>query len=189
MTRDQAYWISPSGKIIDVVNVENRESGDSSTLHIGAIVRDPEIFGLTKEEVQKVYDKYGETVGSEHKAREDILIMAMNIGWIRVRYYSRKSYWTIQFNGDFSTRKKENIWSFLVKGSKLDDGEGIDGVSMHKDDFVYVTNGAGEIVLKPDRIVVVASEIFPKENKLPSSLGKLFEGMRIVNPRNYKINS
>ena len=72
--RGTGYWISPSGEVIRVLDI-----------HISTITRHPDKFGFTSDELSKFYEDAGEPVGSEGKAREKIMLSAMQSGWIRVR--------------------------------------------------------------------------------------------------------
>lgn len=76
-----AYWISPKGEVVPV-----------KSTHIDVIIDNPTKFGLTSSEIQSLYDKYGEVLGQEGKAREDIIIQVVKSGWIRVRRYRNDGY-------------------------------------------------------------------------------------------------
>ncbi len=62
-----AYWISPKGEIIPV-------SGPSGSCHIQAVINNPQTFGLDLDYIKDVYDKHNEELGSEGKAREEIIL-------------------------------------------------------------------------------------------------------------------
>lgn len=83
------YWISPSGV---VSRVDSR--------HIDEICNNPEKFGISLNMIKKIYKKYKEGVGSEGKAREEIVLRLINSGWIRIRQYhqSRSMPWSVNFN-------------------------------------------------------------------------------------------
>ena len=96
MARDgKAFWYK-NGKIIEVKN-----------LHITDVCENHDIFGLSKEYIQSVYDLFGEPWGSEGRAREKIMIEVMKQGWIRIRQSIGRegSRWTIQFD-DYEKRQK-----------------------------------------------------------------------------------
>jgi len=76
-----AYWISRYGDVIEV-----------GTNHIDTVIKNPKKFGYTSEDIQKIYDKYGEALGREGKAREEIILDLINKGWIRVRRYKNEGY-------------------------------------------------------------------------------------------------
>ncbi len=78
-----AFLLSPSGDLIHVA--QN---------HISTVIADPERFGLTKEEIQTVYDRHGEKIGVEGEARKELLLRIVADGWIRIRRYPNK-YWSI----------------------------------------------------------------------------------------------
>jgi hypothetical protein len=69
------WWLSPKGEILNV-------KGES---HVDEILREPEKFETTREHVLETYQKYGERVGLEGQAREELMKEAMEKGWIRVR--------------------------------------------------------------------------------------------------------
>lgn len=97
MSRDgKAFWYK-NGKIIEV-----------KTYHIEDVCDNYEIFGLSKEYIQSLYDLYHEEWGTEGKAREQIMIELMEKGWIRIRETISRdgSKWTIQFD-DYKKRKKD----------------------------------------------------------------------------------
>jgi len=97
-----AFFISPKG---DLIRVSDR--------HIRDVVSYPEKFGLTQNYIEDVHAKYGEKIGSEGDAREEILIKLVHKGWIRIREYYNK-YWSVQVP-NMSRKVKEHLWDFAVK--------------------------------------------------------------------------
>lgn len=97
-----AYWISPSGNIIPVL--EN---------HMKYVSSHPEKFNLTTLKIKSLYRKYKEPLGLEGKAREQILINILQQGWIRVRLVNRPEYWSIQ-TYTWNTKIKNNIWNWMI---------------------------------------------------------------------------
>ena len=81
-----AWWISPEGKILALSKGET---------HIGKVIENPQTFGYTLERIEKIYADYGEPMGSEYRAREQIIKDIFSKGWIRIRCH--KTYYTIQF--------------------------------------------------------------------------------------------
>lgn len=71
--------VDPSGEIVPLYG-----GG-----HIQTVLAKPELFGLTLADIQAVYDKYGEHLGIEGKARDEILVDTFKQGWMRVNYYDR----------------------------------------------------------------------------------------------------
>lgn len=69
------WWISPEAEIVSV----------QTSTHISEIISFPEKFGLTREEIEETYQKHGERLGLEGKAREEIMQKVMSQGWIRAR--------------------------------------------------------------------------------------------------------
>ena len=99
-----AYWISPRGQIIDV-----------PTRHITNVLENPKQFGLDKPYIVNLYKKHKEPMGLEGKAREEIMILLMKGGWLRVRRSVNE--WVIQ-SWALSDKGKNNIWDFVVHSMK-----------------------------------------------------------------------
>ena len=57
--------------------------------HVGFIIKYPYRFNLTKDDITLLYEHYGEPVGSEKQAREDLVRIAASQGWVRVRRYAK----------------------------------------------------------------------------------------------------
>jgi len=107
---NQAYWISPSGAIIDV---EQR--------HINTIISHPDKFGLNRTDIEKLYKKYKEPMGHEGKAREEIMQGLLKKGWVRLRYIARNDKWILQ-TSKLSSRVKDYIFDWaadLLKARKI----------------------------------------------------------------------
>jgi len=83
-----AYWISPTGKILPI-HEDN---------HIAQVIKNPTAFNMTIEEVEKIYDKENETMGSEGKAREKIILFLIRRGWIRIRRYYRPDMFSVNIS-------------------------------------------------------------------------------------------
>jgi hypothetical protein len=81
----QAYFISPFGSLIYVI-----------TSHIDTVIKDPEAFGCTDEEIKRIYDGFGEPIGLEGKARSFILKRLIQKGWIRIMKYN--NHWVVSLN-------------------------------------------------------------------------------------------
>lgn len=79
-----AFWVSPRGKFLDA----------GRDLHIGMVIKQPETFGLTRRYIDQLHEKYGEQVGQEGDAREEIMLDLMKQGWIRIRRY--QNHYSIQ---------------------------------------------------------------------------------------------
>lgn len=77
-----AFFISPKGEIIR-----------TPIKHITAVIRNPEKFGLNRDVIEFIHRQYGEKIGQEGKAREQILISLFNQEWIRIREY--RNFWTV----------------------------------------------------------------------------------------------
>ena len=110
MSLPQAFWISPVGKVEGV-----------GTNHISQIIKDPKKFYLTKDEIEKTYEKNGERMGTEGNAREEIILRVLKSGFHRVRRY--KNRWSITVNRlDSKTRRQLSKWAELAKADKSTGG-------------------------------------------------------------------
>ena len=125
-----AYWISPKGEIINVA--QN---------HIATVIENPETFDLTFEKIKEVYDSYGEPIGLEGKAREEIMLELIRNGWIRIRRYANK-FWSIN-TPRLSKKVKDNIFDWASRITE----NGIFGYK-EKDIFmpVKIDTSLGEVV-------------------------------------------
>lgn len=74
-------WITPSGDYTE------------TTIHVHDIIQDPTKFGFTSDFVADMYAKYNERMGSEGRAREELIKLSLQRGWIRFRRY--KNYWSL----------------------------------------------------------------------------------------------
>jgi hypothetical protein len=81
----QMYWISPVGEVVS-----------NFTSHMDFIFKNPQKFDTTQQEIIDTHEMYGEKVGAEGQAREEILREAMMNGWIRIRKYNRPDFWSVQ---------------------------------------------------------------------------------------------
>lgn len=96
---EKAHWILPPDNIIVV----------SPATHIKTIIRMPETFGITREQIQNTYNKYNEPIGFEGKARIDIMIAVMKKGWIRTRF--KKNSWGVEAWA-WNTSQTEALWKW-----------------------------------------------------------------------------
>lgn len=97
----EAYWINPDGLFMAV---------DSK--HILKVIDNPAAFGLTLEAVQACYNREGELLGVEKKAREKIILHLISRGYIRIRKNYRPDRWTVNAP-DLSAKTGEYLkkWS------------------------------------------------------------------------------
>ncbi|HCE46844.1 MAG TPA: hypothetical protein DET40_25130 [Lentisphaeria bacterium] len=68
------WYISPRGRLIEVTR----------GTHIEQVAFEPRTFGLTKQEVDRIYRKHHEECYVERWARQEIMLGLMKKGWIRV---------------------------------------------------------------------------------------------------------
>jgi hypothetical protein len=78
-----AYWITPKGEILNV-----------GKLHIDEIYHSPEKFGETHDTIKTSYEKAGEPMPYEGKARDEIMTRVIQRGYVRIR--ERSNDWSIQ---------------------------------------------------------------------------------------------
>lgn len=102
------YWISPYGEMFPV---------DQN--HITTIITQPEKFGYSMDQIKDIFKKHKEKMGSEGKAREEIILGAIDKGWIRVRSYLRHGdiMWSINIKR-LNKKVKDHITDFFQKLSK-----------------------------------------------------------------------
>jgi hypothetical protein len=104
-----AFWYK-NGKMFDV----------ETKRHVEFILKEPEIFGITKEDVKEAYKRFNEKPGFEGKAREYLIKKVAQNGWIRVRHYTgRQDYWSIQYD---VYKKRERALKDLIATLVLDMG-------------------------------------------------------------------
>lgn len=141
----EAYWIKDN-KIIDIKDIK----------HITFLLKCPQDFGFSKEEIEKLYDRYNEPVGLEGKAREEIIKRAAEKGWIRARHYAgRNDYWTIQFDKFLSRKgavKKFLAWALNNKIIYPDDTVVLTGYDDGHNQIYNFQNGGIRAFLREYKI-------------------------------------
>lgn len=118
-----AFWVSPKGKI----------TGGLES-HIAMVIKAPEKFGLTREWIDEKYKEYGERIGVEGKAREEIIREILKEGFIRIRKYKNDE-WVINVHR-ISKRNKERITKWAEKITE----KGIDGIKASRMDQARITD-------------------------------------------------
>jgi hypothetical protein len=96
-----AYWISPKGKIYEL----------KTGLHIDYVIKYPIKFGESKQAIKDTYEKYGENMPHEGKAREEIMTRILMRGYIRIREFNRGGRWSIQLN-KMTSRVSDILWEW-----------------------------------------------------------------------------
>lgn len=95
------FWVCKD-RIYDVTN----------STHALFIMSHLALFQLTTDIVRDTYNRHHETVGTEGRAREELIKLVASKGWVRVRHYSKPTeYWTIQCDG--TEKRKETIREFI----------------------------------------------------------------------------
>lgn len=100
------YWISPYGKILK----------QSNTTHIQQVVKNPQVFGLQKDYIEKVYKRHNEIIGNEGNAREEIMDVLFKRGFIRARLYVNQ-FWSITLS-NFNRKAKKSLAKWAEDASK-----------------------------------------------------------------------
>jgi hypothetical protein len=78
-----AYFIHPHGG--QVIYVPHS--------HISLVISNPEKFNLNFDYIKTIYEKYGEKIGLEGRARREILLHLIDNGFIRIRKH--KNLWKV----------------------------------------------------------------------------------------------
>jgi hypothetical protein len=99
---NEGFFLSPSGVLVPVKGT-----------HIATVIFRPEVFDLSRKEIEAAYKAHGETVYREGKAREEILRNVLQRGWIRLRRH--RKYWSVQSDRlDESVQERVRAWAVQV---------------------------------------------------------------------------
>lgn len=154
----RAYWYTYKGEYFSTFDFANEYSeqiapnnpfkrkmswdaskvGDYIDMHVQCILIDPSRFNITKKEVSEIEKQYGNFLNfkgmatDNTKAREELMILAMKRGNIRIRDTNGQITVNIY---DFDTNKK-HLENFLVdKGLSLASWSGIKIISVVGDEL------------------------------------------------------
>ena len=107
MMLNDAWWITNRG---DMLRLDQ--------YHVGAVIKNPELFGYTTEKLKKIYAKYNEPYSPtlEGKAREEILYKLMKKKYIRIRKKISGDY-SIQLDA-LNPKMGDRLWLWANKESK-----------------------------------------------------------------------
>jgi len=106
--QQNAYWINPRGKILDI----------GMGTHINQIIKSPKSFGLTERYIRNVYEKFGEPMSLEGKAREQIMLEVIKDGFVRIRLVPNR-FWLVNANKyDRKLKKALSVWAGDAKDVK-----------------------------------------------------------------------
>ena len=76
-------------------------------LHIHFLINNPEIFDVTMEEIITIYRAYDEPLGTEGKARIQLLKKVFRKGWVRGRYEQQRK--TLFLETDNSVKREKEL--------------------------------------------------------------------------------
>ena len=142
-----AYWISPKGEIIDVIQK-----------HINTVVSDPEKFGFNEGFIEFVYNNYNEKIGQEGKAREQLMMALFNQDWIRIRKY--RDFWSVNVKR-LAGRQKTYVFKWAKKVLK-----GLHGFK-EQDPYIPVKiDQKGKKIQTIELMKMAESDRFVAEHKL-----------------------
>lgn len=102
-----AFFISRESEIIPVPD-----------RHIVAIVNEPELFGLTMDEISKRFAKHKETIGWEGYARNEIILELLENNWTRLRFFQVSGTWRVQIFEELNATLRTNILHFCKELKK-----------------------------------------------------------------------
>lgn len=98
---NNGYWVH-EGTVYDV----------TTTTHIWFLIEHVDLFEISMEAIGNIYRLHDEPIGTEGRARDELIKLAASKGWVRVRHYSKpKDYWSIQ--ADSTEKRKQTIQGFL----------------------------------------------------------------------------
>lgn len=108
MTYNNACWINPDFDILS--------NGIES--HITMVIKNPDYFGVNSDEIEACYEKHGERLRVEGKAREEIILQLLDKNYIRVRLYPNK-YWSVSAKEwNEHTKNALKVWADQAKDVK-----------------------------------------------------------------------
>lgn len=104
------YWISPQGVIIDIEDHP-----------VKAIIKDPQTFGYTIDEMKIIYAKYSDINEREGEATKTIINDLIEKGWIYCHRRNKDSDWLADvYKLDKKTRFNLQLWSqYLLRKDKI----------------------------------------------------------------------
>lgn len=127
----QAYWYNPDSRDFYYAGGVN---------HINFVIHNPEIFDFTIDEIHSTYKRHKEPIGTEGKAREEILHRVFSKGWVRLRYWTigANKKWYIEVK-DFNSQR-ESVRSLLNNLFTIADVLVTDIVDVYESDGAVLTN-------------------------------------------------
>ncbi len=138
--RIEAFWILPDDQIICVPRT-----------HIQTVIDNPHLFNLSSDYIVSKYEMENEELGVEGRAREQIILGLLKDNYIRIRYYPRRSSWTINVHElNIKSLNALKTWSRLIVGH-----------GFSKFDLLNIDMPKGKLVLPMEELI--KSDIIPLE--------------------------
>jgi hypothetical protein len=85
----------------------DREVYDVEGIHIQFVIEHSDIFNISQEKIESVYQAFDEPFGTEGKARIKILAHLFGEGWVRVRFNGSLRKWFLEV--DNKSKREELI--------------------------------------------------------------------------------
>jgi hypothetical protein len=122
----------------------------TTSSHVRFVIENPSLFNLTSKQILEVYNKHGEVLGGESKAREELVRYATSLRWIRVRHYLKRKevpdYWAINCHNTVVQREEIGAfiqWAIENEIMRPDDSAVILGFEIQTDRHVYSWSEGG----------------------------------------------
>lgn len=141
----EASWILSNGKF---------RYFDHNKTHIDDVTQNPARFKITSQYLASIYKKHNEPVGTEGRARDEIMLALFRKGFIRIRrYYIRMDsrYYIDAWTLDKQTKNKIYNWAEKTLRDK------------RNDDVRIITHGANKTVNTTIRDIVENESLFNEQ--------------------------
>lgn len=79
--------------------------------HANDIIENPSKFGVTFDFIKNLYTKHGEDFRQEGEAREELIKLILQRGWVRIRNY--RNYWSVTVH-KLTPKVKDNIRNWVA---------------------------------------------------------------------------
>ena len=84
----------------------------TTSTHVRFLIEHTDLFQISMDTIRIIYGLRDEPIGTEGRARDELIKLATTRGWVRIRHYSKPTdYWSIQ--ADSSLKRKQTIKGFI----------------------------------------------------------------------------